>query len=86
MSKVRARPAIRNGARTIRLPLVLAVAMAGLGLLGGSAEAARMWLPKTVNPYCDVTTYVLRDLPEQAMSIRELERQARDRRKRVHAG
>jgi hypothetical protein len=71
MSKVWARPLLRNEAGTIRLPLVLAVAMAGFALLGGSAEAARMWLPKTVNPYCDVTTYVLRDLPEQAMSIRD---------------
>ena len=30
-----------------------------------------MWMPKTTNPYCDVTTYVLRDLPEQAMSLRD---------------
>jgi len=28
-----------------------------------------MWLPKTDNPYCDVSTYTLRDIPEQAMSM-----------------
>ncbi|MGH9807386.1 MAG: hypothetical protein ACRD9W_09005 [Terriglobia bacterium] len=28
-----------------------------------------MWLPKTDNPYCDVSTYTLRDVPEQAMSM-----------------
>ncbi|HEX5930159.1 MAG TPA: hypothetical protein VFY74_00175 [Methyloceanibacter sp.] len=55
----------------MRLPLVFVVAMAGLGLLGGGVEAARMWMPKTTNPYCDIDTYVLRDLPEQAMSIRD---------------
>src|SRR5262245_53589161 len=57
------------GAR--RAPLVLAAVTIGAGLLGGASEAARMWLPKTTNPYCDVTTYVLRDLPEQAMSLRD---------------
>jgi hypothetical protein len=44
------------------------LATASLGLFGRS-DAARMWLPKTDNPYCDVTTYVARELPEQAMSI-----------------
>jgi hypothetical protein len=63
--------AIGLAARTLRLPLVLAAAMIGAGLLGGPGEAARMWMPKTTNPYCDVTTYVLRDLPEQAMSLRD---------------
>ena len=28
-----------------------------------------MWMPKADNPYCDVTTYTLRDVPEQAMSM-----------------
>lgn len=28
-----------------------------------------MWLPKTDNPYCEITTYMARDLPEQAMSM-----------------
>jgi hypothetical protein len=50
--------------------LVLALAaIAGLGLFGGSSQAARMWLPKADNPYCDVTTYRARELPEQAMSM-----------------
>ena len=60
--------AIGDVARRLRLPLA---AMIGAGLLGGPGEAARMWMPKTTNPYCDVTTYVLRDLPEQAMSLRD---------------
>src|SRR5262245_55183711 len=30
-----------------------------------------MWMAKTTNPYCDVDTYVLRDLPEQAMSLHD---------------
>jgi hypothetical protein len=63
--------AIGDVARTLRLPLVFAAAMVGVCLVGGPGEAARMWLPKTTNPYCDVTTYVLRDLPEQAMSLRD---------------
>ena len=53
----------------MRLPVVIAVAIAGLWLFCGSAQAARMWLPKTDNPYCDVSTYTLRDIPEQAMSM-----------------
>ena len=53
----------------MRLPVVIVVAIAGLGLFCGSAHAARMWLPKTDNPYCDVSTYTLRDIPEQAMSM-----------------
>jgi hypothetical protein len=54
----------------MRLPaVVVAVAIAGLGLFCDSSQAARMWLPKTDNPYCDVSTYALRDVPEQAMSM-----------------
>ena len=52
----------------MRLP-VLVAAIAGLGLFCGSSEAARMWMPKADNPYCDVTTYTLRDVPELAMSM-----------------
>ncbi len=55
----------------MRLPLAFLLALASLGLFGGAGEAARMWMPRTTNPYCDVTTYVLRDLPEQAMSLRD---------------
>jgi hypothetical protein len=35
----------------------------------GRSDAARLWLPRTDNPYCDVTTYMLRDVPEQASSM-----------------
>ncbi len=53
----------------MRLPVVAVVAIAGLGLFCGSSQAAKMWLPKTDNPYCDITTYTLREVPEQAMSM-----------------
>jgi hypothetical protein len=61
----------RHAARTLRVPLLLAAAIIGFALLGGPGEAARMWMPTTTNPYCDVATYVLRDLPEQAMSLHD---------------
>jgi hypothetical protein len=53
----------------MRLPVVVAVAVAGLWLFCGNSQAARMWMPTTENPYCDVTTYTLREVPEQAMSM-----------------
>jgi hypothetical protein len=53
----------------MRLPVVALVAIAGLGLFCGSSQAAKMWLPKADNPYCDITTYTLREVPEQAMSM-----------------
>jgi hypothetical protein len=53
----------------MRLPVVVAVAIAGLRLSCASSHAARIWLPKIDNPYCDVSTYTLRDVPEQAMSM-----------------
>jgi hypothetical protein len=49
--------------------LAAALAVAAAWLASGSADAARMWLPKAANPYCDVTTYMARELPEQAMSL-----------------
>lgn len=52
----------------MRLPAIVAAAVACICALGGETQAARMWLPTTDNPYCGVTTYMLRDLPEQAMS------------------
>jgi hypothetical protein len=61
--------ATHYAARKMR-PFALVMALASLGLFGGNGEA-RVWMPKTTNPYCDVTTYVLRDLPEQAMSLRD---------------
>ena len=51
----------------MRLPILALAAIAALGLNCGGAHAGR-GLPTTDNPYCDVTTYTLRDLPEQAMS------------------
>ena len=53
----------------MRLPVVAVLALALLGLFSGSSQAARMWLPKADNPYCDVSTYMLRDVAEQAMSM-----------------
>ena len=70
MRKVVPRASIHNGAR-LRPLLVVAMALAGLGLACSSAWAGRVWLPKTENPYCDVATYMLRDLPELAMSMRD---------------
>jgi hypothetical protein len=52
----------------MRLPVAVAVT-AALGLFCGGSHAARLWLPKTDNPYCDITTYALREVPEQAMSM-----------------
>ncbi|MGH6867209.1 MAG: hypothetical protein ACREDO_13850 [Methyloceanibacter sp.] len=45
-----------------------AAANVGLWLFCGSSQAGR-WLPTTDNPYCAVTTYTLRDIPEQATSL-----------------
>ena len=53
----------------MRLPVVTVMAIAGLGLFCGSSQAGKMWLPRTDNPYCDITTYTLREVPEQAMSM-----------------
>jgi hypothetical protein len=59
-----------SGGLILRLPIaVIAViaAIAGLGLFCGDAHAGRR-LPTVDNPYCPVTTYTLRDVPEQASS------------------
>jgi hypothetical protein len=64
-------PATRNGLLKQSRWLVAASAAACLALACGDVEAARMWMPKAENPYCDVPTYMLRDLPEQALSIRD---------------
>ena len=53
----------------MRLPVIAAAAILGLGLFCGRAEAGRMWYPTIDNPYCDIKTYLLRELPEQAMSM-----------------
>ena len=52
----------------MRLPIIAAGTIAVLGLFYGSADAARLRYPTVENPYCGVATYVLRELPEQAMS------------------
>jgi len=54
----------------MRLP-ILALTVA-LALKLGAAHAGR-GLPTVENPYCDITTYTLRDLPEQAMSTLDSE-------------
>jgi hypothetical protein len=53
----------------MRLPVVLVVTVASLWLFCSGSHAARMWMPRTDNPYCEVSTYVLRDVAEQAMSM-----------------
>jgi hypothetical protein len=52
----------------MRLPVVAAAAIAGLGLSCGSSEASRLALPTTDNPYCAITTYKVGDLPQQGLS------------------
>jgi hypothetical protein len=62
--------AVRVRRTLLRVAVFTALAaIAAVSLFGGSSEAARIWLPKADNPYCDVTTYTLRDVPEQAMSM-----------------
>ena len=58
-----------GGALIVRLPVVAVAAIAGLGLFCGNAQASRGWPPTTDNPYCAITTYKLRDVPEQGMSV-----------------
>jgi hypothetical protein len=52
----------------MRLSALVSAASLGLGLICGSAEARQLWLPTIDNPYCAITTYLLPELPEQAMS------------------
>lgn len=52
----------------MRLPVLAMAAILGLGLLCGSTSARQLWLPKLDNPFCAITTYLLPELPEQAMS------------------
>ena len=62
----------------MRLPIIALAAIAALGLNCSGAHAGR-GLSTTDNPYCDVTTYTLRDLPEQAMSTLDSNGQPGDR-------
>jgi hypothetical protein len=52
----------------MRLSVVITAAILGLGLFCGNATARQLWLPTVDNPYCAITTYLLPDLPEQALS------------------
>ena len=52
----------------MRLSALVTAAIVGLGLFCGSAHARQLWLPTIDNPYCAITTYLLPELPEQAMS------------------
>lgn len=59
------------GGLNLRLPIgviVIAMAVAGLGLVCGTAQAGR-WLPEIENPYCSIKTYTLRNVAEQASSL-----------------
>jgi hypothetical protein len=60
--------ATHGGGLGIHLPIAAVAAIAGLWLLCGTTQAAR-YLPATDNPYCDIPTYKLRDVAEQAMSL-----------------
>ena len=52
----------------MRLPILIAAAIAALWLNCGTTQAGR-GLATTDNPYCAITTYTVRDVPEQAMSV-----------------
>lgn len=65
-------PMLETGKKAHAFRLVVAAslaAIAGLGLFCGGVSAQKSrFLPATENPYCEVTTYKLRDLAEQALS------------------
>src|SRR4029078_1530700 len=67
MSIVFQRKATHGGPLVVRPGVVAAAAITGLGLICGGAQATRLTYPTADNPYCDVTTYAPRDVPEQAM-------------------
>jgi hypothetical protein len=52
----------------MRLPALISAGTLALGLICGNAFARPMWLPTIDNPYCSITTYLLPEVPEQAMS------------------
>jgi hypothetical protein len=61
-------------ASIIRLTIFAGAALLGLGLFCGSLYAAsdpthKPRLPSVDNPYCAISTYLLPDFPEQAMSM-----------------
>lgn len=59
-----------RGGLGLCLPIVALAIIGGLGLLDGTAEARR-GLRTIENPYCPITTYMLRDVPEQAASLKD---------------
>jgi hypothetical protein len=52
----------------VRLPVLATAAILGLGLFCGSSSARQLWLPTIDNPYCAITTYLLPEIAEQALS------------------
>ena len=52
----------------MRLPVLVIAAAFIAGFSCGDALARPIWAPTIDNPYCAITTYVLPDLAEQAMS------------------
>jgi hypothetical protein len=52
----------------MRLPVLAVATILGLGLYCGISSARQLWLPQVDNPFCSITTYLLPDLPEQALS------------------
>jgi len=58
----------QNGGLAMRLPVPLIAAVAFACTLSGDVSARPIWAPTIDNPYCDITTYVLPDLTELAMS------------------
>ncbi len=56
------------GGLLMRLRALVTAATLALGLSYATSEAGQLWLPTIDNPYCSIATYLLPDLPEQAMS------------------
>jgi hypothetical protein len=52
----------------MRLPVILIAAVIIAYVSSGDVSARPIWAPTIDNPYCAITTYVLPDLAEQAMS------------------
>ena len=58
----------RCGGPVLRLAILIAAASAALWLNCGTSQAGR-GLTIADNPYCGISTYTMRDVPEQAMSL-----------------
>jgi len=57
-----------GGGPTMRRIVLILAAILSIGLFCGNASARQLWLPTIDNPFCAITTYLLPELPEQAMS------------------